>query len=270
MSGSFGALLLRGLLAGLIAGLLAGIVGNFVGEPKVDAAIAIEEAAAPTPEHAQDSGTGHTHGETAHTHGETAHTHGDEAVVSRPWQKFGQFLANALAGMAFGAIVATAAHYARRFTAMPGHRLILGLGLGGWVAVVAVPFFKYPANPPAVGDPETINERTLLWLASVVLGLVAVAAGVYIWKALRPRPESLRLVAAAAGFVLVITLGYVLLPGVNEVGADFPASLLWEFRAASLAVSTALWVGIALAFAALTEWSNRGGTRVAEAAATAG
>ncbi|MGW6335343.1 CbtA family protein [Nocardia rhamnosiphila] len=263
LSGSFGALLLRGLLAGLIAGLLAGVVGNFVGEPRVEAAIAIEEAAAPAPEHAHDSGTGHTHGE-------TAHAHGDEAVVSRTWQKFGQFLAAALAGMAFGAILATAAHYARRFTALPGHRLVLGLGLAGWVAVVAVPFFEYPANPPAVGDPETINERTLLWVAAVLLGLVALAAGVSIWKALRPRAESLRLVAAVVGFVLVVTLGYTVLPEVDEVGADFPASLLWEFRAASLAVSTTLWVGIGLAFAALTEWSTRGSTRVPEAAATAG
>ncbi|MEV3963647.1 CbtA family protein [Nocardia sp. NPDC050193] len=261
LSGSFGALLLRGLLAGLIAGLLAGVVGNFLGEPKVDAAIAIEEAAAPTPEHTHDSGQ---------AHGQTEHAHGNEAVVSRPWQKFGQFLANALAGMAFGAIVATAAHYARRFTDLPGHRLVLGLGLGGWVAVAAVPFFKYPANPPAVGDPETIDERTLLWVAAVVLGLAAVAAAVYIWKALRPRPESLRVVAAVAGFLLVITLGYVLLPGVNEVGAGFPASLLWEFRAASLAVSTTLWVGIGLTFAALIEWSDRDGTRVAQVAATAG
>ncbi|MFQ6231010.1 CbtA family protein [Nocardia sp. NPDC002869] len=261
LSGSFGALLLRGLLAGLIAGLLAGVVGNFVGESRVEAAIAIEEAAAPAPEHAHDSGTGHTHGETVH---------GDEAVVSRPWQKFGQFLAAALAGMAFGAIVATAAHYARRFTALPGHRLVLGLGLAGWVAVVAVPFFEYPANPPAVGDPETINERTLLWVAAVLVGLLAVAAGVSIWKALRTRPESLRLLAAVVGFVLVVTLGYTVLPEIDEVGADFPASLLWEFRAASLAVSTTLWVGIGLAFAALTEWSTRGSTRVPEAAATAG
>ncbi|MGW5387766.1 CbtA family protein [Nocardia sp. NPDC003963] len=264
LSGSFGALLLRGLLAGLIAGLLAGVVGNFVGEPKVDAAIAIEEAAAPADEHSHDSGAGQAHDEG------TGHSHGDDAVVSRPWQKFGQFLADALAGMAFGAIVATAAHYARRFTSLPGQRLVLGLGLAGWVALVAVPFFKYPANPPAVGDPETIDDRTLLWLAAVVLGLVAVSVGGFLWKALRAQPESVRLIAAVAGFVLVTTVGYVLLPGVNEVGSDFPASLLWEFRTASLAVSTTLWLSIGLAFAALTEWSTRRTTPVREVAATGG
>lgn len=259
LSGSFGALLLRGLLAGLIAGLLAGVVGNFVGEPKVDAAIAIEEAATPAETH-------------EHSHGaEAGHSHGaDEAVVSRPWQKFGQFLAGALAGMAFGAIVATAAHYARRFTALPGPRLVLGLGLGGWLAVVLVPFFKYPPNPPAVGDPKTIGDRTLLWVAAVVLGLAAVAAGGYVWNLLRPRWETIRLIAAVTAFVLIVTVGYVLLPGVNEVGADFPATLLWEFRASSLAVSTTLWVSIGLTFAALTEWSTQRGTRVPETTATAG
>lgn len=257
MSGSFGALLIRGLLAGLIAGLLAGVVGHIVGEPKVDAAIAIEEAAAASE---------HSHGEKA-----AGHSHGpDEAEVSRPWQKFGQFLASALAGMAFGAIVATAAHYARRFTALPGPLLVLGLGLGGWLAVVVVPFFKYPANPPAVGDPETIDQRTLLWVAAVVLGVAGVAAGAYAWKLLRAQLVTLRIVAAVAVFVLITALGYVLLPGVNEVEPDFPATLLWEFRISSLAVSTTLWVSIGLALAVLTEWSTRRGTPVAESTPTAG
>lgn len=261
LSGSFAALLIRGLLAGVIAGLLAGVVGHFVGEPKVEAAIAIEEAAA------ESHGSGHSHGDEA----AAGHSHGaDEAEVSRPWQKFGQFLASVLAGMAFGAIVAAVAHWARRFTALPGPWLVLGLGLGGWLAVVLVPFFKYPANPPAVGDPETIDQRTLLWVAAVVLGLVAVGAGIYAWNLLRGRLATFRITATVSVFVLITALGYVLLPGVNEVGADFPATLLWEFRISSLAVSTTLWVSIGLAFAALTEWTTRRTTSVAGTTATAG
>ncbi|MGW0183739.1 CbtA family protein, partial [Nocardia sp. NPDC003345] len=114
------------------------------------------------------------------------------------------------------------------------------------------------------------NDRTLLWVAAVVLGLVSVAAAAFVWNLLRAQLGSLRLVAAVAAFVLVVTLGYVLLPGVNEVGADFPASLLWEFRTASLAVSTTLWLSIGLVFAVITEWSARGTTRVAEPVATVG
>ncbi|MFF3227866.1 CbtA family protein [Nocardia suismassiliense] len=259
--GSLKTLLLRGLLAGLIAGLLAASVGYFVGEPKVDAAIAIEEAG---------SAADHPHGAEPEASG--GHSHGDEEdpLVSRAGQKAGQFLALGLAGLALGAIFASVAHFARRYTTFSGPKLALALGLGGWAAIVAVPFFKYPANPPAVGDPDTINQRTLLWLAAVLLGLVAVGVGVYVYKLLRGRLSMLRLIAGVAAFVLVTAVGYILLPGVDEVKADFPASLLWQFRVASLAQTATLWACLALGFAALTEFATRPDTPVRESIATAG
>ncbi|MGW6426610.1 CbtA family protein [Nocardia sp. NPDC055053] len=260
LTGSLKTLLLRGLLAGLIAGLLAATVGYFIGEPQVDAAIAIEEAAAAPAEHGHDAAepAGHSHGDE------------DEPLVSRSGQKAGQFLALGLAGMAFGALLASALNYARRFTALTGPKLSLYAAGFAWAAIVAVPFFKYPANPPAVGDPETINNRTWLWVATVVLGLLAVAAAIAAYKVLAGQLETLRLIAGVAAFVLVTTVGYVLLPGVNEVADDFPATLLWRFRVASLAETTTLWVAMGLAFAALTEFATRRSTPVVEQVATAG
>ncbi|MEV6364767.1 CbtA family protein [Nocardia asteroides] len=260
LTGSLKTLLLRGLLAGLIAGLLAATVGYFVGEPQVDAAIAIEEAASAPADHPHDAAEpqGHSHG-------------GDEEpLVSRTGQKAGQFLALGLAGMAFGALFAAAVNIARRYTALPGPRFsLISAGLA-WAAIVAVPFFKYPANPPAVGDPETINDRTWLWVAAVVLGLLAVAAAVAAYRALAGQLDTLRLIAGVAAFVLVTTVGYILLPGVNEVADDFPATLLWKFRVASLAETTTLWVSLGLAFAALTEFATRRSTPVSGQVATAG
>ncbi|WP_282780743.1 MULTISPECIES: CbtA family protein [unclassified Nocardia] len=246
LSGSLKTLLLRGLLAGLIAGLLAGTVGFLIGEPKVEAAIAIEEAQAAQP---HGDGGGHAHGDE------------EEALVSRTGQKFGQFLALGLAGMALGAIYAAVANVARRHTNSSGPRLALGLAAGGWLAIVAVPFFKYPANPPAVGDPETINDRTWLWVAVVLLGFAAVGVAVYVFELLRGRLETVRLIGATAAFVAIVAVGYIALPGVNEVADDFPASLLWEFRVASLSVTTTLWVALGLAFAALTEFASRAQVR---------
>ncbi|MEV0688021.1 CbtA family protein [Nocardia sp. NPDC050378] len=254
LTGSFKTLLLRGLLAGLIAGLLAATVGYFIGEPHIEAAIAIEEAG---------SG-GHSHGTVEDQ------AHDEEPLVSRSGQQAGQFLALALAGMAFGAIFAAVVHVARRFTALSGPRLSLTTAGFAWAAIVAVPFFKYPANPPAVGDPETIDQRTWLWVAVVVLGLLAVAAAVAAYRALAGQLDSFRLVAAVAAFVLVTTVGYVLLPGVNEVSDDFPATLLWQFRVASLAETATLWAALGLVFAALTEWSSARSTPVAREVATSG
>ncbi|MFD0887036.1 CbtA family protein, partial [Streptosporangium algeriense] len=49
-------LIVRGMLVGLLAGLFAGVFAYTVGEPRVDRAIALEEAAASS------AGTGpHTH-----------------------------------------------------------------------------------------------------------------------------------------------------------------------------------------------------------------
>ncbi|NLE78860.1 MAG: CbtA family protein [Rhodococcus sp.] len=243
---SFTKLLIRGLLAGLIAGILAGGVAFVLGEPHVESAIALEEAAAAAEphEHATEAG-GHSHAE-------------EDALVSRTGQKAGLFLATSLAGMALGAIFAVVLHYARRLTAMPGAVLAIILAGLGWLAIEAVPFFKYPANPPAVGDPDTITQRTWLWLAAVILGLLAVTVGVFVARRVSHlNLTSVRVVAPIAAFLVVVVIGYLALPTIDEVGEDFPATLLWDFRLASLATQATLWLALGAAFAFLTERAAR-------------
>lgn len=247
LAGSLGSLLLRGLVAGLVAGLLTGAVAFALGEPHVTAAIAIE---APAP--VTDAAAPH-----AHEAGTATHSH-DDALVSRDGQRAGLFLATTVAGLALGAIFGVVAHYARRFTTLSGPLLALGLAGAGWLAVEAVPFFKYPANPPAVGDPDTIDQRTWLWLAALALGLFAVSAAVYIAKIfVSQKYWTVRIATSILTFLAVVTVGYLLLPSVNEVGEDFPATLLWEFRVSSLATQATLWLSLGLVFAFLTERSQR-------------
>ena len=150
---TYGAILLRGLLAGLIAGLLAGVFAYTTGESRIDAAIAIEEAAAAAvPAGGADAG------------------HHDEELVSRAGQKGGLFLATALYGVAMGGLLATAYTLLRRRLRTPSDtRAAFGLAGAALLGIVLVPFVKYPANPPAVGDPATINQRTISWLAIVVI-----------------------------------------------------------------------------------------------------
>ena len=225
----YGALLLRGLLAGLIAGLLAGVFAYTVGEPKVDAAIAIEEA-------------------NAHAAGDDGHH--DEELVSRDGQKGGLFLATGLYGAAMGGLLATAyTVLRRRLRTGSDTRAALGLAGAALVGIVLVPYLKYPPNPPAVGNPDTINQRTISYLAIVVIGLVAVWAGVV---AARTQPAEWRqALAAVAGFGVVVAVGYLLLPAVNEVPSTFPATLLWNFRIASLGTQAVMWSALGLGFAAL-------------------
>jgi predicted cobalt transporter CbtA len=230
---AFGTILLRGLLAGLIAGLLAGAFAYSFGEPKVDAAIAIEEAAA-----AADPAADH---------------HGDDAEISRPVQKGGLFLATGLYGIAMGGLLATAYTLLRRRLHTPHDtRAVFGLTAAALLGIVLVPFLKYPPNPPAVGDPATINQRTISYLAILVIGLTAVWAAVVAYRSPRPHaPEWLRAAAGLTAFLLVVTIGYVLLPTIDEVPDTFPPSLLYTFRITSLGTQVVLWTALGLAFAAL-------------------
>ncbi|MEV1108290.1 CbtA family protein [Micromonospora sp. NPDC049751] len=242
---TFVTVLLRGLLAGLVAGLIAGTFAYVVGEPHVEAAIAIEEAAT----HAEAAADGHQHAEEA----ADGHQHGEEALIGRNGQRGGLFLATGLFGAAMGGLLASAYVLLarRRRTADDGRSGLLLAG-GALLGTVIVPFLKYPPNPPAVGDPSTINQRTVTYLLMVVLGLVAVWSGSLGYRSVGERaPVWLRASAAVGGFLLVTVVSYVALPSFQEVPGDFPATLLWSFRLASLGTQMVLWTGIGLLFAAL-------------------
>jgi predicted cobalt transporter CbtA len=223
-------LLVRGMLAGLAAGLLALVVAYFLGEPRVDAAIAYEEA--------------------------HAHEHGGAEPVSRLMQSTAGLSTGVLVyGVAFGGIAALAYCFALgrigRFGPRASALLLAGAGLA---AVYVVPFLKYPANPPAVGDPDTIAERTTLYFLMVVLSVLLAVATVILGKRLAPRLGNWNAtLAAGAFFVLAVGLAYAFLPSFNEVPEHFPATLLWQFRLAALAVQVTLWTSFGLLFGLLAE-----------------
>jgi predicted cobalt transporter CbtA len=60
---------------------------------------------------------------------------------------------------------------------------------------------------------------------------------------------------AAVGFVVIIVAAMLVLPGINEVPATFPAQTLWQFRLASLGTEAVLWLTLGLAFGYFTERS---------------
>jgi hypothetical protein len=60
-------------------------------------------------------------------------------------------------------------------------------------------------------------------------------------------------VGAIGAYIAVVILGGAIMPSVDEMPATFPASTLWEFREASVAVQLVMWTTIALVFAAAAE-----------------
>ena len=50
------------------------------------------------------------------------------------------------------------------------------LALSGFLALYAVPIMKYPANPPSIGNPDTIGMRTAIYFGMMLLSLASMIA----------------------------------------------------------------------------------------------
>ncbi|WP_436497666.1 CbtA family protein [Actinokineospora sp. HUAS TT18] len=240
-------LLVWGLLAGLVGGLLAFGFASAFGEPSVDRAIAIEEAGGAAHPHEPGTPAEHEH----ETEGEG---------FSRPFQStVGLGIGAVVYGLGLGGLfgVAFAFAYGRIGTRTPRATALALAGIG-FVAVVLVPFLTYPANPPAVGNADTIQERTGLFFAMIAISLVAAVAAIVLSRSLTARLGGFTAATAAAvGYLVVVTAVAKVLPGFQEVPEGFPGDLIWDFRIASLGTSAVLWGAIGVTFALLMHRSLR-------------
>ena len=231
-------LLICGLIAGLSGGFVASVFAKVVGEPPLDRAIAWEAA------HASAGGG----------------AHGAE-VVSRTVQGGIGLLAGACVyGVSLGGLFALvfAGAYGRISQAGPA-RTAVGLGLAGFVVLYLVPFLKYPANPPSVGDPATIGERTTLYFGMMAISLLAACAAVRLRvQLLACLSRDVATLGAIAAYVVVVVAAGLAMPSVDEVPATFPGTTLWDFRAASAGVQLVMYTTIALVFGVAAERAIEG------------
>jgi hypothetical protein len=252
-----GFLLTRGMLVGFAAGILCFGFLKIAGEPSVDRAIAFEAQM----DAAKDNATTHADiaKDSAKDSAKDATTPKEEPepeLVSRPVQSgIGLFTGAAVYGTAFGGLFALVFALAYGRVAHLGPQATSALlAAMGFVAVYVVPNLKYPADPPSVGLAETIGMRTALYFAMIAISLAAMIAAAMLRKSLVARygTWNASLVAGAAYLIAVIALGLAL-PDVNEVPAQFPAVVLWQFRIAAIGAQLIMWTTLGLAFGALAE-----------------
>lgn len=228
-----GRLLVRGMLVGLLAGILAFGFAKVFGEPQIDKAIAFEE-------------------QMAQMHGDAP----EEELVSREVQStFGLFTGVVTYSVSLGGIFALVFAYSLGRVGKIGPRgLAALLALAAFVTLILVPGLKYPANPPSIGDPETIKQRTKLFfmmlLVSVVAAVIAINAARKLIPALGAWSGS---TLAVLLYVVIMAVASFLFPTINEVPETFSAVLLWKFRVASLGIQLVLWTTVGLAFGWVAE-----------------
>ena len=211
------------LISGAFAGLIHGTVNFAIVEPYLDQAIGIEN-------------------QNLFASGEEKDT--PEFWVEyegyRIWQKSGQILAGVILGTSIGALFGIV--FALSRNSLPGNNDVKkALVLAGvmWFTMFVIPFLKYPANPPTVGDPETVVLRSILYLSFIAISGFG-AVGFY---KLSQKFKNSRKLAALIGYGIFISVVFVAMPeNPDEITA--PMDLVNEFRIMSFLGVTSFWVSI--------------------------
>ena len=219
------------LISGCFAGLIHGGLNLAIVEPYLDQAIAIEN-------------------QSLFATGEEEDT--PEFWVEynsyRVWQKGGQMLAGAILGTSVAALVGIVFLFARN--ALPkGNNVKKTLILSGlmWFSIFVIPFLKYPANPPTVGETETVVLRSILFLTFIAISGLGAVGFYQIYKRLQNRK-----ILAFVGYAAFISAAFFLMPeNPDEITA--PMELVDEFRIASFIAVSVYWLTLGLILGGFVE-----------------
>jgi len=213
------------LLAGCFAGIIHGAANLAIVEPYLDEAIGIEN-------------------QNLFASGEEKDTlqFWVEYSAYRDWQKGGQVLAGAILGTSIGALFGIVFAYSRKI--LPGqHNVKKALVLAGimWLTIFLIPFLKYPANPPTVGDPETVVLRATLYLAFIAISGFSVIGFYQLSKKFQGRKK----LVAVIGYAVFMTAIFVVMPpNPDEIAA--PMELVNGFRVMSVVAVSVFWLALGI------------------------
>lgn len=212
------------LISGALAGTIHGVANLILVEPYLDTAIGIEN------QHLFASG-------------EEKDTPEFRAEFDsyRYWQKGGQVLAGAILGTSIGALFGIVYAYSR--SSLPGRtdlKKTFTLAAIMWLAIYFIPFLKYPANPPTVGDPETVILRSILYLSFITISGFGAVGFYQLYKKL----QSQKKIVAFVGYAIFISTVFVVMPpNPDEISA--PMELVNDFRTMSVIAVSVFWVSVA-------------------------
>lgn len=208
------------IISGISAGIIHGLFNLVFVEPFLDKAISIEN---------QDRISS----------GEIKDTSQfmQDFYKYRQWQKQGSILSGAILGLATGSLFGVVLSYTGQ--GLPGKNYVKkALILGGimWLTIFLIPFLKYPANPPTVGDPNTIAFRSLTYIIFLLICGGGTLGFAIFYKRIYHRKKFLVII----GYSVYMAAAFFAMPP-NPDKIIAPMDLLYGFRIASLGTMTIFW-----------------------------
>ena len=213
------------LVSGGMAGFVHGTVNFAIVEPYLDQAIGIEN-------------------QSLFASGEAEDTleFWAEYESYRTWQKSGQVLAGVILGVAMGSLFGIV--YALSRNSLPGKTDVtkaMILSLIMWITIYLIPFLKYPANPPTVGDGDTVILRAVLYVSFIAISGISALLFYKISKKFQNKKKYLGIL----GYGIFISVVFFAMPeNPDEITA--PMNLVTEFRFMSVLGVTSFWGSIGI------------------------
>jgi len=218
------------LVSGFTAGTIHGAVNLAIVEPYLDEAIGIENQVLFESGEAEDTPQFWV-----------------EYNSYRDWQKSGQLLAGGILGMSIGALFGIVFAYSRN--SLPkGHTVKKTFVLAAimWLTIFLIPFLKYPANPPTVGDADTVVLRQILYLLFIAISGFSAVGFFVLSKKLQNKKKGFAFIGYA---VFITAVFFIMPPSPDEVTA--PMDLVNGFRTMSVVAVSTFWVAEAIILGAL-------------------
>ncbi len=217
------------LITGIISGLIYSLLNFLMIEPYIDKAIEFEI-------------------ERLETEGESIDM--NEITTYRLWQKEGSVFAAIVLTIAYTSIFAIVYSYVRN--SINGSEVKRGLIISSilWIVIFLVPSLKYPANPPAVGDPTTIYYRQALYLT-----ILGISMSVALFLAYLARFKKIKHVIPFI-YIGIITAAYLILPN-NPDEVTITMDVVNWFRIVSIIASLITWLSLGVIFGALYKRFNK-------------
>jgi predicted cobalt transporter CbtA len=206
------------ILSGAIAGTILALVNLGIVEPFIEQAIALEN-------------------ERAATDGEMINP--IEFNSYRIWQKGGEIAAGTVLGLSLGALFGIVFAYAR--DSLPGtsnKKKALILAGVMWLVLFIVPALKYPGNPPAVGNPDTLSYRQSLYIAYLAISGFSALGLALLHRKLGSM--HIKKVMIPAIYVAIMSIAYLAMPP-NPDQITAPMDLVIGFRLASGFTMSVFW-----------------------------
>ena len=213
------------LLAGAIAGTILGAINQVVVEPYVDHAIELEMR------------------NTAQS-GQVINP--AEFAAYRFWQKGGEIIAGTILGLSIGSLYGIVFAYTRgSISGTNNKKKALIVASIMWFVLFFMPALKYPPNPPAVGNPETIYYRQSLYVAFLAISGFSALGLTFLYRKMASSNTKKAIIPSA--YAAIMAGAYLAMPA-NPDPINAPIDLVIGFRITSAITISVFWALLGIIF----------------------